>query len=137
MFLLQTNIQDSSRHLRGSFFCKNRQRLQAANCFQKKISVRFQTGSWMWLCIGFYTSSVATHLELARLCSVCRDRKPDHFRSFDWILYIYIYIYSIYIIYIYIIYIYYILLYIYLYHNIYYILFIICINNTDMPKEKN
>ena len=136
MFLLQTNIQDPPRHLRGSFFCKNRQRLQAANCFQKKISVGFQTGSWMWLCIGFYTFSVATHLELARLCSVCRDRKPDHFRSFDWILYIYIYIY-IYILYIYIIYIYYILLYIYLYYNIYYILFIICINNTDMPKEKN
>ena len=102
MFLLQTNIQDSSRHLRGSFFCKNRQRLQAAKCFQKKISAGFQTGSWMWLCIGFYTSSVATHLELARLCSVCRDRKPDHFRSFDWILYIYIYIYNIYILYIYI-----------------------------------
>ena len=34
MFLLQTNIQDPSRYLRESFFCKNRQQLQAANCFQ-------------------------------------------------------------------------------------------------------
>ena len=59
MFLLQTNIQDPSRNLRGSFFAKIVKDYKLLTVFKKNYKLDFRQGPEFNSALGFYPFEVS------------------------------------------------------------------------------